>query len=60
MPFIKKTLSEEIMKRGKLRDKFLKYRTSENKKSFRYSEIILFHFSDKQTRNAMGILKKRR
>ena len=37
------------MKRGKLRDKFLKYRTSENKKSFRWSEIILFHFSDKKT-----------
>ena len=34
MPFMNKTLSKEIMKRTKLRNKFLKERTDENKKRY--------------------------
>ena len=34
MPFIKKTLSKEIMKRSKLRNKFLKDRTEENRNRY--------------------------
>ena len=34
MPFMNKTLSKEIMKRTKLRHKFLKERTDENKKRY--------------------------
>ena len=34
MPFMTKTLSKEIMKRTKLRNKFLKERTDESKKRY--------------------------
>ena len=34
MPFINKNLSKEIMKRTKLRNKFLKERTDESKKRY--------------------------
>ena len=49
MPFINKTLPKEIMKRTKLRNKFLKDKTYENeKKDIRYINIIVFQFCAKR------------
>ena len=45
MPFINKTLSKEIMKRTKLRNKFLKDRTEENRNRYAsHKETIAFRF----------------
>ena len=43
MPFLGKPLSNEIMKRTKLRNKFLKERTDESKEDTHHNEIIAFH-----------------
>ena len=44
MPFINKTLSKEIMKRTKLRNKFLKDRTEENRNRYASQRTIAFCF----------------
>ena len=43
MPFMNKTLSKEIMKRTKLRHKFLKERTYQSKKRYHHNEIVAFY-----------------
>ena len=43
MSFMNKTLSKEIMKRTKLRHKFLKERTYQSKKRYHHNEIVAFY-----------------
>ena len=44
MPFMNKTLSKEIMRRTKLRNKFLKKELMKAKNDTHYNEIIAFHY----------------
>ena len=44
MPFMNKAMSKEIITRTRLRNKFLKDRSEENKKSTQNNATILPHF----------------
>ena len=46
MPFTSKTLSKEIMKRTKLRNKFLKDRTEKTEVGMPHKETIAFRFKE--------------
>ena len=50
MPFINKTLSKEILKRTKHRNKVLKIGRTKTRKDNCYSEIIAFNFCAKWTK----------
>ena len=59
MPFMNKTLSKEIMKRSKLRHKFLKERTDESKKQYTLQRNYCVSLLKKTKKNYYDSLNKK-
>ena len=48
LPFMNKSLSKQIMKRTRLRNKLLKDRSKENKRRYSKKETTVYHLSERQ------------
>ena len=59
MSFTNKSLSKEIMKRSKLRNKFSKDRKEKTEKRMTHSITIVFHFYEKPKRLSRRKKRKR-